>query len=1247
MSKEGTFQSFNVSIPMDKIRLSDPKEQNNESYHVRVHLYSNVCLEGGLRSDYHEVGCLEIQNCVLPNSNDFNAYKYAILTHEELLATYNNIKGPRLAPISRDMVSKASCHVIGLCIFTGKHYLRRILNDEHIKIIWSALKNNWIKPEFEKDDFIRMIRASNIKITDAELAKMLNDVYITTPSKRSFITERSLKYVTDNANTKCQGNIHYNKDTCEWTCTDIGIIQDSIFPLRFQQLTLQEHQITKMKVSLARVNDARGFALPFVFLVMDKSLKNIRSEYSPGSERAFRDYTTYYGEVVHPYILETIFNSAYVQAANNSENVTLFMEFDLSSDGYSAALIMLKVPTDLELVWVEHPFLESSTKMYTKDHLIITLEQYLDSLKGKFIIFDVFTTEFTVSHATEVVINPLDYPDFTVRNFEVPEIDKDAKYKRAQDLCEQFLSRLKKYKIIQSYSIIERKNRDRWCLEDVIIDMGDSEVKIVVGTDNGTPEQLAFQKICDACSSISRVPCICHVLNKIMAKTSGFEFFPSHIQHQSFIPYLDRFNLLRVSNETVTMDIIDQVSQESTVEGLSKKLDLSNLFTNRTISRSAAARLNSVVSLHETHPIFALSEPAAENESVTDDISGATINNLTEEWIESFVHSDTEGGLIADDKLMFTFAYTSFHECQHLQNLLRQSNACLLGVDLTLSNSLSNDAYRFNVLEHYTEFLDHLAMISLEKYAKMLDDQQKSLANFSKIQTLLTVDTMRVFYKYHTVWCEVTGRSISLSNVRWDTLEWIYDVLCGGLYMDIPKILFLPEGTETIPDDFAITWSHFKITKKFLRLKYHEVKDLAIKRMLKSNNTVCDEDHYRHFLSPFYEAMKDGNKQPHGFSLGPDMWVLARNYFSTYSRMIFIQRMSSKNDFSVLQSYFQVSILLLELRKWRSDFKVRNATSLATIYHDGLFEYVRHYFCKFLIMPEPLVAFLLSDLSTVELQDHNMEVKDITNDKPRKSCLKEELYELYVDAKIPNINRAGLVEVTEKELVRLKGMMVFSFLPTKFKRCGSECPALHLISDHVYVNMAKDFNDPLLYRGLVGYIISILCTNYYLDFSPSNEDRKKVVMRYTPEVEPQTIVLPLSTGFLSPSRRSSNRMESELSPSAQSVHEPPLSAQRVADEFDFNDTGIRERDVRAALVHGHTHESVKGLPGFRAIIRQHSSASASNSGVEREFSMLKRLHSKNQTKLSTHIRFNWFLLNEASAAPRITYDELKEIVKTI
>ncbi|KAL0237513.1 hypothetical protein PCE1_000909 [Barthelona sp. PCE] len=1227
MSKEGTFQSFNVSIPMDKIRLSDPKEQNNESYHVRVHLYSNVCLEGGLRSDYHEVGCLEIQNCVLPNSNDFNAYKYAILTHEELLATYNNIKGPRLARVSRGSVSKASCHVIGLCIFTGKHYLRRISNKEHIKIIWSALVNNWIKPEFDKDDFIHMIRASNIKITDAELAKILNDVYITTPSKRNFISERSLKYVTDNADIKYQRNIHYNKDTFEWTCTDIGIIQDSIFPLRFQQLTLQEHQITKMKVSLPRVNDARGFALPFVFLAMDKSLKNIRSEYGPGSEMAFRDYTTYYGEVVHPYILETIFNSAYVQAANNSENVTLFMEFDLSSDvRKDDALIMLKVPTDLELVW-----------------------QYLDSLKGKFIIFDIFSTEFTVSHATEVVINPLDYPDFTVRNFVVPEISK-AEYKRAQDLCEQFLSRLKKYKIIQSYSIIERKNRDRWCLEDVIIDMGDSEVKIVVGTDNGTPEQLAFQKICDACSSISRVPCVCHVLNKIMAKTSGFEFFPSHIQHQSFIPYLDRFNLLRVSNETVTMDIIDQVSQESTVEGLSKKLDLSNLFTNRTISRSAAARLNSVVSLHETHPIFALSEPAAENESVTDDISGATINNLAEEWIESFVHSDSdvvEGGLISDDKLMFTFAYTSFHECQHLENLLSQRNACLLGVDLTLSNSLSNDAYRFNVLEHYTEFIDHLAMISLEKYAKMLDDQQKSLANFSKIQTLLTVDTMRVFYKYHTVWCEVTGRSISLSNVRWDTLEWIYDVLCGGLYMDIPKILFLPEGTETIPDDFAITWSHFHITDMILRLKYHEGKDLEIKRMLKSNNTVCDEDHYRHFLSPFYEAMKDGNKQPHGFSLGPDMWVLARNYFSTYSRMIFIQRMSSKNDFSVLQSYFQVSILLHELRKWRSDLRIENATSLATIYHDGLFEYVRHYFCKFLIMPEPLVAFLLSDLSTVELQDHNKEVKDITNDKPRKSCLKEELYELYVDAKIPNINRAGLVKVTEKELVRLKGMMVFSFLRTKFRRCASDYPAIHLISDHVYVDMAKDFNDPLLYRGLVGYIISILCTNYYLDFSPSNEDRKKVVMRYTPEVEPQTIVLPLSTGFLSPSRRSSNRMESELSPSAQSVREPPLSAQRVADEFDFSDTGIRERDVRAALVHGHTHESVEGLPGFRAIIKQYSSASASNSGVEHGFSKVKGLDSKIRVRLTTRTRFNWTLLNEASAVPRITYDELKEIEKTI
>ncbi|KAL0233482.1 hypothetical protein PCE1_001997 [Barthelona sp. PCE] len=726
-----------------------------------------------------------------------------------------------------------------------------------------------------------------------------------------------------------------------------------------------------MKVSPARVNAGRGFALPFVFNAMDKSLKNIRSEYGAASERAFRDYITYYGEVVHPYILETIFNSAYVQAANNSENVTLFMEFDLSNDGYEEALIMLKVPADLELVWVEHPFLESSTEMYTKKHLIITLEQYLDSLKGKFIIFDRFKTKFTVSHATEVVINPLDYPDFTVRNFEVPEIDKGAKYKRAQDLCEQFLSRLKKYKIIQSYSIIERKNRDRWCLEDVIIDMGDSEVKIVVGTDNGTPEQLAFQKICDSCSSISRVPCICHVLNKIMAKTSGFEFFPCSIEPQFFIAspgsyelqvfsplYLDSFNSLRVSNETVTMDIIDQVSKDIIIEGLFKKLDLSNFFTNCTISRFAAARLNSVVSLHETHPIFALSEPAAENESVTDDMSGATINNLTEEWIESFVHSDTEvveGGLIADDKLMFTFAYTSFHECQHLQNLLRQSNACLLGVDLTLSNSLSNDAYRFNVLEHYTEFLDHLAMISLEDYAKMLDNQQKSLANFAKIHTLLTVDTMRVFYKYHAVWCLVTD--ISLSNVRWDTLEWIYDVLCGGLYMDIPKILFLPEGTETIPDDFAITWSHFNITDLFLRRKYHEGKDLEIKRMLKSNNTVCDEDHYRHFLSPFYEAMKDGNKQPHEFSLGPDMWVLARNYFSTYSRMIFIQHMSSKNDFSVLQSYFQVSILLLELRKWRSDFKVRNATSLATIYHDGLFEYVRHYFCKFLIMPEPLVAF--------------------------------------------------------------------------------------------------------------------------------------------------------------------------------------------------------------------------------------------------------------------------------------------------
>ncbi|KAL0230528.1 hypothetical protein PCE1_004087 [Barthelona sp. PCE] len=158
---------------MDKIRLSDPKEQNNESYHVRVHLYSNVSLKGGLRSDYHEVGCLEIQNCVLPNSTDFNTSKYALLTHEELLATYNNIKGPRQARISRDMVSKASCHVIGLCIFTGKHYLRRILNDEHIKIIWSAMVNNWIKPEFDKDSPSR----SYSNRTESELSPSAQSVH--------------------------------------------------------------------------------------------------------------------------------------------------------------------------------------------------------------------------------------------------------------------------------------------------------------------------------------------------------------------------------------------------------------------------------------------------------------------------------------------------------------------------------------------------------------------------------------------------------------------------------------------------------------------------------------------------------------------------------------------------------------------------------------------------------------------------------------------------------------------------------------------------------------------------------------------------------------------------------------------------------------------------------------------------------------------------------------------------------------
>ncbi|KAL0229939.1 hypothetical protein PCE1_003503 [Barthelona sp. PCE] len=960
----------------------------------------------------------------------------------------------------------------------------------------------------------------------------------------------------------------------------------------------------------------------------DKSLKSISERYGREWASSFKTFLRHNASVVHSFVLKTLVHSLKKQAELQGGACCSF-EYDVSSDSYSAALIVMKVPQQLVIDYIDDPIYNRDTKMFFNDtRSTKTMNDYIISLKGRFVVFDIFSVKYKDLNDLTIYSDALDEG---YRNLTMPS--SMSKYgKRSQDVAYHILSSFKRKGVIEEFSIIEKESRDGWGLHECIVDMGDSNIKIVIGTDNGTPEQTACQKIVDACTSISRMPCACHVLNKLMSKTVGFEVFENE---GLCYGVLENTNLLSRLDTEINVDIFNNITSNAYFKKLRKKLESRTLFTNRSPTRSPAVRLSSVVDLEKTNMIF------------TGSVN--TIEDIDNETIESVYNHDHSG--FSDEALLFIFAYVSYYETQCIEFLEGKNKPnYLMNIDIYLNNKTNFESRGGSQRERptvqqeipfYNEFTRHLDLMPLYEYSDFINEQKKCVQKFASIQSVIAVEIMSVFFKYHSLWCTYTGKSCVLKQVRWSSLETIYEVLCSGLYVDIPLTDMPGLRIAMNSDNVVVNMSHLEITEAFLNSEYHKYfKDikLPIKRILKSTNNQYDAStHYRHFLGPFYEALNNENNQPHAFSLGTDMWSLSKAYLTVLRQLMHIQKLCSDNSTSALHAYHQIAMLLFRLLRYISE-AIYTENELKIAYFKGLFEYNRHYLCKFFVMPEPLVAYLLCGHEHVKMKDI-VYPEEQSRKPPKKGTLSEELRDLcqdfsYISELLPNIMK-------EDVFVRLKGVMIYSFLQTKFKPYCVNDHSLALVANRVprERELSYQFMHPKYYKGLVAHIISLLCTNFSADFSSCNEERQNLrdVLNDNPVTRPPVRSLNEVIEFeiLSPVERE------DYPPPF--VREPPVSAARSSSyEFNFDDQSLRERDIRSALIYGCQHEDVVGLSVIQEIVNKYKTVPASNACVERGFSVLKTAHTCKQKLLSTQLRFDWFLYHEADAVAALTIEDIEK-----
>ncbi|KAL0229973.1 hypothetical protein PCE1_003537 [Barthelona sp. PCE] len=518
----------------------------------------------------------------------------------------------------------------------------------------------------------------------------------------------------------------WNDDHRYWECIDPNVFRNSLYPGYFG---IDHRNIRNIRVHFPMNIDNSDIFAYHGLRLKDKSLNSISNRYGRKWASSFTLFLRHNASMVHSFVLKTLVHSLKKQAELQGGACCSF-EYDVSSDSYSAALIVMKVPEQLVIDYIDDPIYNRDTKMFFNDtRSTKTMNDYIISLKGRFVVFDIFDVEYKDLNDLTIYSDALDEG---YRNLTMPS--SMNKYgKRSQDVAYHILSSFKRKGVIEEFSIIEKESRDGWGLHECIVDMGDSNIKIVIGTDNGTPEQTACQKIVDACTSISRMPCACHVLNKLMSKTVGFEVFENEGLCDGVI---EDINLLSRVDTEINVDIFNNITSTVPFRRLRKKLESRTLFTNRLPTRSPAVRLSSVVDLEKTNMRF------------TGSVN--TIEDIDDETIESVcIHDNSDNPGFRDEALLFIFAYVSYYETQCIEFLEGKNKPnYLMNFDIYLNNKANFESRGGSQRERptvqqeipfYDGFTRHLNLMPLYEYSNLIKEQKnvcKSSPAFSLLLQL-------------------------------------------------------------------------------------------------------------------------------------------------------------------------------------------------------------------------------------------------------------------------------------------------------------------------------------------------------------------------------------------------------------------------------------------------------------------------------------------------------------------------------
>ncbi|KAL0230221.1 hypothetical protein PCE1_003783 [Barthelona sp. PCE] len=780
-----------INLPLEAITAVEeqPREYQNNLY---VEITSK---NGGHTQVSHRY---TVSGGIYATNANFKSEKYCIFAHEVCVDLYNNEIRESGFKLGDGCLTKAQGQMCGLNIFTGKIWLHQLNLMEQARIIRSLRteRNHIIKRSFLPDEYINRVLLDNYSQGELERQK---SPYKSHSSNRPFISSSQYKKLFDSDD--------FIRNGAWLECTDLKTITESLYVEKSGISPLNVHKIAVMLPRNLATYEPMGSR---AYNVRKLSLKEIERRYNLSVQNEFKKFIQYHDKVIHPFILQTLIHSMKQQEVPTVGS----FQYGASSDKYQAYLINFSVPKDLSISLMEGSIFDEDFPMIDIDHKFCTLSEHLNSLRGKTIVFDIGDCEYT------------NIDDHTTPSDQLPEgqryfthVRKDYG-KRAQDVSYHILSAFKRYGVIDSFTIIEKKYNNCWRLHDCIIDMGDTKLKIVLGTDNGLPEQLACQKMVDACLYFSRQPCTCHVMNKALAKTCGFEAIDTLAVAEAVFDSL--YGFMNTHSDQQWQDRLSDIGSipNSIVKRLYKQLEGEQFFTNRCIARSPLVRLSSVVQLNKTHELF---------EDVPDN---ASIEEVDDETFSSIVYDTNEN--FKDEALLFMFAYVSYFESSCVDFLNQHQNYKFLDIQKFVNNIVGYEARGRSsqnreqpsfqeTVPNYSNFTYHLTLTPLYDYAKQIQQQKQYLKTFAGIQTILSAELMQLGLKYHLLLCDFRDSSV-LQHVRWGSVESICDILCGSLYVDIPLgaleqaldvEIHDDASTDSISTSIVLNISHFELTKNF------------------------------------------------------------------------------------------------------------------------------------------------------------------------------------------------------------------------------------------------------------------------------------------------------------------------------------------------------------------------------------------------------------------------------------------------